>query len=257
MEQRHADEVTAAAKKAQEEYKLAHPEIEEADIKVDLPKQAGGVANNPRAPPPVPARREPVPDHIIYAPQPPYFAAAHAPPVVRPVPLGVYPPHAQVGGYYQDVPVPVIHHPPPMPPFHDPYHGMAHPQHAAMLEAQLYRVMAPDRAPPPPPPAVIHPAAARRVRRRERPVALPALEAIPAVGARRARAQGRAAAAPAPAPAAAPPPAAADAPPAPGRAAGRNTSQREREMLQRAMSRHEQGSKTRAILQAQHRRRLG
>jgi len=37
VEQRHSDEVTAAAQKALEEYKRAHPEVAEEDIKVDLP----------------------------------------------------------------------------------------------------------------------------------------------------------------------------------------------------------------------------
>ncbi|KAI1787091.1 hypothetical protein LXA43DRAFT_896802 [Ganoderma leucocontextum] len=37
VEGRHSDEVTAAAKKALEEYKRAHPEIDEKDLHVDLP----------------------------------------------------------------------------------------------------------------------------------------------------------------------------------------------------------------------------
>ncbi|KAI0048273.1 hypothetical protein FA95DRAFT_1558166 [Auriscalpium vulgare] len=37
VEQRHADEVTVAAKKALEQYKLEHPDVDEDDIKVDLP----------------------------------------------------------------------------------------------------------------------------------------------------------------------------------------------------------------------------
>ncbi|KAJ6547672.1 hypothetical protein B0H19DRAFT_1212188 [Mycena capillaripes] len=45
VEQRHADEVKAAAEKALEEYKLAHPDADEDKLKVDLP-----VA--PPAPPP-------------------------------------------------------------------------------------------------------------------------------------------------------------------------------------------------------------
>ncbi|KZT66207.1 hypothetical protein DAEQUDRAFT_696012 [Daedalea quercina L-15889] len=39
VEQRHSQEVTAAAKKAMEEYKRAHPETSEEDIKVELPPQ--------------------------------------------------------------------------------------------------------------------------------------------------------------------------------------------------------------------------
>ncbi|KAJ7109483.1 hypothetical protein C8R44DRAFT_635668 [Mycena epipterygia] len=45
VEQRHAEEVTEAAKKALQEYKLAHPDIDEENLKVDLPV----------APPPPPA----------------------------------------------------------------------------------------------------------------------------------------------------------------------------------------------------------
>ncbi|KAJ7097846.1 hypothetical protein B0H15DRAFT_773241 [Mycena belliarum] len=37
VEQRHAEEVTEAAKKALEEYKLAHPDIDEDTLKIDLP----------------------------------------------------------------------------------------------------------------------------------------------------------------------------------------------------------------------------
>ncbi|KAJ6596999.1 hypothetical protein DFH09DRAFT_972809 [Mycena vulgaris] len=46
VEQRHAEEVTEAAKKALEEYKQAHPEIDEDNLKVDLPAM-------PPAPPPI------------------------------------------------------------------------------------------------------------------------------------------------------------------------------------------------------------
>ncbi|KAI0691586.1 hypothetical protein C8Q76DRAFT_634530 [Earliella scabrosa] len=42
VEGRHSDEVTAAAKKALEEYKRAHPELDEKEIAVDLPPPAAG-----------------------------------------------------------------------------------------------------------------------------------------------------------------------------------------------------------------------
>ncbi|KAJ7709797.1 hypothetical protein B0H17DRAFT_238676 [Mycena rosella] len=48
VEQRHAEEVTEAAKKALEEYKQAHPDINEDNLKVDLP------VIPPAPPPPVP-----------------------------------------------------------------------------------------------------------------------------------------------------------------------------------------------------------
>ncbi|TFY56114.1 hypothetical protein EVJ58_g7836 [Rhodofomes roseus] len=62
VEKRHSDEVTAAAKKATEEYKRAHPEVTEEDLKVDLPPAPVAGPSNapvpgmlPRAvPPPLP-----------------------------------------------------------------------------------------------------------------------------------------------------------------------------------------------------------
>ncbi|GJE95558.1 hypothetical protein PsYK624_117440 [Phanerochaete sordida] len=51
VEARHADEVAAAAQKAQDEYKRAHPEVNAADIKVDLPKAPPKRGcNNPHCP---------------------------------------------------------------------------------------------------------------------------------------------------------------------------------------------------------------
>ncbi|ETW80698.1 hypothetical protein HETIRDRAFT_476396 [Heterobasidion irregulare TC 32-1] len=44
VEKRHADEVAAAAKKALDDYKRDHPDIEEDEIKVDLPPPPAGAA---------------------------------------------------------------------------------------------------------------------------------------------------------------------------------------------------------------------
>ncbi|THH12108.1 hypothetical protein EW146_g7819 [Bondarzewia mesenterica] len=63
VEQRHSDEVTAAAKRALEEYRIAHPDVDEKDIKVDLPPP----------PPPVPAGHLPLPRPAPAA----HFPAAH------------------------------------------------------------------------------------------------------------------------------------------------------------------------------------
>ncbi|KAI0055178.1 hypothetical protein BV25DRAFT_284450 [Artomyces pyxidatus] len=57
VEQRHVDEVTEAAKKALEEYKLLHPDVEDDDIKVDLP-------------PPPPPPPQPAPPHLQAIPLP-------------------------------------------------------------------------------------------------------------------------------------------------------------------------------------------
>lgn len=80
-------QVIAAAKRAQEEYKRAHPEINEADLKVDLPKappKQGPVCNNPNHhhhhhhfPPPMPNNIGmglpmdlPLPRHMLHPPAP-------------------------------------------------------------------------------------------------------------------------------------------------------------------------------------------
>ncbi|KAH9922385.1 uncharacterized protein B0H18DRAFT_1018159 [Fomitopsis serialis] len=59
VEKRHSEEVTAAAKRAVEEYKRAHPEVAEEDLRVDLPPApVAGPSNVPGMPQrPMPAQR--------------------------------------------------------------------------------------------------------------------------------------------------------------------------------------------------------
>ncbi|KAI0689014.1 hypothetical protein BC835DRAFT_280334 [Cytidiella melzeri] len=47
VDKRHADEVIAAAKKAIDEYKQAHPEANDKDLHVELPKPVAGPSNTP------------------------------------------------------------------------------------------------------------------------------------------------------------------------------------------------------------------
>ncbi|KAI0632604.1 hypothetical protein C8Q77DRAFT_1118443 [Trametes polyzona] len=56
VEGRHSDEVTAAAKAAIEEYKRAHPEVNEKDLEIDLPSLAPAAAGPSRGRGGVPAR---------------------------------------------------------------------------------------------------------------------------------------------------------------------------------------------------------
>lgn len=81
VEERHAQEVAAAAQRAQEAYKREHPEVNEADLKVDLPPpppKPAVVCNNPNhnhhhhhhamplpPPPPLVGRDIPPPPHMV------------------------------------------------------------------------------------------------------------------------------------------------------------------------------------------------
>ncbi|TBU39099.1 hypothetical protein BD309DRAFT_873009 [Dichomitus squalens] len=69
VEGRHSDEVAAAAKRALEEYRRAHPEIDEKDLHVELP---------PPPPPPAPGpARVGAPAHPHLPPHPQGVAQAH------------------------------------------------------------------------------------------------------------------------------------------------------------------------------------
>ncbi|THH31727.1 hypothetical protein EUX98_g2465 [Antrodiella citrinella] len=68
VEKRHADEVTAAAKKAIEDYKRLHPDADDKDIHVDLP-------DAPPLGPPLPGQA--IPAVVPPLPHPHYAQAAH------------------------------------------------------------------------------------------------------------------------------------------------------------------------------------
>ncbi|KAI0083599.1 hypothetical protein BDY19DRAFT_1031916 [Irpex rosettiformis] len=58
-DQRHADEVAAAAKRAMEEMKRANPEVDEKDLQVELPKPVAGPSKGPGHPAHQPPQNRP------------------------------------------------------------------------------------------------------------------------------------------------------------------------------------------------------
>ncbi|PIL26358.1 hypothetical protein GSI_12114 [Ganoderma sinense ZZ0214-1] len=139
VEGRHSDEVTAAAKKALEEFKRAHPEMDDKDLHVDL-----------LPPPPVagPARGAPYvhvpPMGMPHAPPPPQpglqelrrahaaHAHAHAHMIAR---------HRAQWDVLQDIPAPILQPPVFNVQVHinhnhnQPHAGPAYPPAAAMVAA--------------------------------------------------------------------------------------------------------------------------
>lgn len=124
VEQRHAEEVhfsayltafsidrifhqvAAAAKRAQEEYKRAHPETNDADIKVDIPKAPPKrvVCNNPN--------HHHHHHHHQLPPLPDILRAVDVPGMGAPIPLQRAPGHAFIYPGMLE-PAPLLYHPPP------------------------------------------------------------------------------------------------------------------------------------------------
>ncbi|KAH9942854.1 hypothetical protein B0H21DRAFT_511019 [Amylocystis lapponica] len=106
VEGRHSDEVTAAAKRAMEEFKEAHPELSEEDLKVDLPPPAAGPSN--------PAHGQQVPRGVPHVQVPPVHFAPALPQafpqaIMQQHMAAIYNVHLNIG--QQMLPLPAIHAP--------------------------------------------------------------------------------------------------------------------------------------------------
>ncbi|KAA1474208.1 hypothetical protein DENSPDRAFT_840773 [Dentipellis sp. KUC8613] len=152
VEVRHADEVTQAAKKALEEYKAAHPEVAEEDIKVDLPAPVAAPAA--ATVPAQVAHMQPLPNDILL------YGQARGLPHVRVFANGQPVPYVMhMDGLHAHIP------PPPLPPLEVPLaagmppgYGHAPAQHPAYARRRHYAP--PPAAAPLPALAQAHPAPA-------------------------------------------------------------------------------------------------
>ncbi|CAL1697818.1 unnamed protein product [Somion occarium] len=126
VEQRHSDEVAEAARKALEQYKREHPDVDEKDIRIDIPK-APAPASAPAIPghPNVHIRAPPVPLPAHLPPFPPLAAPVRMPGPVPQVPMALpqFHPFAPAGINPQGFPQMhfqqgIRQHPVPPPPQH-------------------------------------------------------------------------------------------------------------------------------------------
>ncbi|CCM00543.1 uncharacterized protein FIBRA_02577 [Fibroporia radiculosa] len=184
VDQRHSDEVTAAAKKAIEDFKKAHPELADDDIKVDLPPPppVAGPSNLYAVPgvPPAPQVHINVPPHIQQMAHRlrearaafQMFEVGHQPRVGRlhnPQPRAGFPPHPPPAMFQQALlqrPVQLPFVPPPPPAFHAPRARAPRPPAPALILAPaLAPVPAAVRAPRARQPRAVKVAQASRRRR--------------------------------------------------------------------------------------------
>ncbi|KAI0753809.1 hypothetical protein C8Q74DRAFT_1211250 [Fomes fomentarius] len=96
VEGRHSDEVTAAAKKALEEYKRTHPELDDKDLRVDLPPPPPAAPGPSRAAPP-PHVQVPAAPMALH-----HYQAVAGPVHAHPYRHGL-PPHHRVQDWRHDV----------------------------------------------------------------------------------------------------------------------------------------------------------
>ncbi|KAJ3476622.1 hypothetical protein NLI96_g11032 [Meripilus lineatus] len=131
VEKRHADEVAAAAKRAIEEYKRDHPDIEEKDLQVELPK----------APPAGPSNTHGLP--VMPPPLPRVWMHHGLPPL--PANLALHPPHRvqHIGNINPQAEMNGLIHRALLPPGEVHVHHHHHPQNPVFnLHLNLDRVRA-------------------------------------------------------------------------------------------------------------------